>query len=421
MKQKIFFLILCFLISNHLAATSVAIVYDTPGHFLYSGGFSSAPTDPNDSMFILAANNLVIDLGGNVFNQDPSTLGVRGFKCFTIEPGLQNVTIQNGLIEGFTGTGIFINDGCNQIFLNNITSAFCTDAGIACMGTTSGIENINILNCTVNDVLSSNSGASYGITCSNVSRVNIQGCIIEINGTIPTTTAVGIFLENATGFELISCQALQQTATQLAAGIICQNCTIGILNNCLVCSSSTLGGSDVAAGFFLDACSRIFLKECASTLNFASSGTCYAYVAQNGQRNNFNNCLAQSNIGFAGACGVHLLNETKTAIQNCLVRETTALTGTADGIKLANGSLNCYINANTVLDTSGTFSFGIVDVTNPSTSVFIQNNCFNNGTNYSVNYANGVTLPTVTGSLSANPPGLPAHTGGLLDNVSINP
>ncbi|HEX2977589.1 MAG TPA: right-handed parallel beta-helix repeat-containing protein [Candidatus Babeliales bacterium] len=423
MNRLIKFFLVSIIACAYLNAASVSIVYDTPGHFLYGGGYTAVPTDPNDAMFVLAASNLVIDLGGNVFSQDPSSLGVPGFKGFVIAPGVQNVTIQNGIIAGFTGTGIFVSDGCDQIFFNNVTSAFCTDAGIAMVGTTSGITNVKIQNCFVNDVLSSDGAAAHGISCINAERIAIQDCIFEISSLVPSATGAGIYLENVGGFQLERCQSVQQTASQLSAGILCKNCNVGIMNECIVYSSSTISGdgSDVAAGYFLDGCTRTILSGCQSAFSLASTGTCHAFFSQNGQKNSFNGCLGQSNIGFAGACGIHLVNELKTTIQNTVIRETISTTGTANGIKLGDGSANCYIHGNTVLDTEGVYSFGIADSAVNSSSLFTHNVSFNNVVNFAINYAGGVTLPVIEGSLSSSTPGLPTNTGGLLDNVGVNP
>ena len=88
--------------------------------------------------------------------------------------------------------------------------------------------------------------------------------------------------------------------------------------------------------------------------------------------------------------------------------------------------LPCYcisiglIRNNTLVNNLGIAgSFGIKDERIPSTSVVINNYSFNSGTNYSITYTNGITLPIISGSLSANPPGLPSDAGGVLDNTSV--
>ncbi|MBI2774412.1 hypothetical protein HYX58_00170 [Candidatus Dependentiae bacterium] len=423
MKQKnIYLLILSFFISNNLTAASVAIIYDTPGHYLYSGGFSSAPTDPNDSMFIIRTNNITLDFGGNVFFQDQSTLGVPGFNFIVVNPGFRNVNIVNGFAQGFTGTGIIVQDNNRGLTIDSMVLTGMTNADIELQGTVTGLTNISISNCSMATVNTSDHLAVYGIKGTNINLLSLASNLQQVSQTSLTQTCIGILLENVTSFGINNCRCLAQTASQFAAGIVMKNCKEGLVQNNLVYSSSTVNGdgSDIANGYELDSCQRILVQNCQSSVGSASAGSCNGFFAQNGDRNNFNGVLAQSNQGFLSASGILLSNEVNSNIQGCTLRETFAITASATGILLM-GCSNCNIQSNNILDSVGTFSFAIIDDAGASTSAITSNRAFNCGTGYAVTYPNGIQLPVIVGSLSLNPPGLPSSAGGLIDNILINP
>ena len=119
--------------------------------------------------------------------------------------------------------------------------------------------------------------------------------------------------------------------------------------------------------------------------------------------------------------GYALINEAKSSIIRCFSRNNeTTVTGTSFGILLTGTCDQCQVRENNLINNLGlSATFGIKDERIPSTSAVIKNYSFNNGTNFSITYTNGITLPIISGSLSANPPGLPSDAGGVLDNTSV--
>lgn len=414
------FVFLAFFSAVNLFSDSVAIIYDAPGQYLYAGGMAGAPTDLNDSMFIITTSNIVIDLGGNIFRQDPANT-IPGFKCFTIAPNISNVTIRNGTIAGFTGTAITVSDGCFDIFFDNITIAACVDAGIYLAGQT-GIMDIAIKNTNIANIMPGTASVTAGIHGVNIARMRISNCYFEGNEFVPVLQAAGIHLENSSVFEFTNNRAVGQQGVQFASGFMFENCTEGIIKDCLSYANNTSGVSlsDKASGFYMVGCQRMWMNASQSVAGNSNGGQCFGFYSQEGSRNIFENVLAQSEQAASDAAGILLSREVGSYVNESTIRGITSLNANAYGIQLTSTCAVCHLHHNIVSNNNGSLAtFGIVDFANPSTSLIAKNECFNNETNYSVTYP-GFSLPVINASLSNASPGLPALVCGTFDNVSVN-
>ncbi|MBI2774413.1 right-handed parallel beta-helix repeat-containing protein [Candidatus Dependentiae bacterium] len=405
------------IVTLSMSAGSVAIIYDTPGQFLYSGGMQTTSVDPNDSMIIIATSNIVLDLGGNIFfaGQDSAP----GFTGITIAPNVYNVTIKNGIVAGFTGNGIRINDGCYDIFIDNITTTLCADAGINSLGSLSGIMDVVIKNCTISDCMPGLASVAAGIHANNTTRMRISNCYFEGNQLILCPSSAGVHLENSSVFELLENRTVGQRAASFAAGYMLENCTEGIVKNCLAYATTTTGdGTDSVYGFYMSASERIWINNCQSVAGKSETGKCIGFFTTGGSRNIFEKVLAQSDQGKLETAGISLASESSSYINDSIIRGIVSTNESAYGIKLDATCSLCHIEENLVSNNSGSSAFGIVDLSAQSSSLIVKNECFNSGTHYLVSYP-GFSIPVINGSLSNPAPGLPAQVCGTFDNVSV--
>ncbi|HEX2977590.1 MAG TPA: right-handed parallel beta-helix repeat-containing protein [Candidatus Babeliales bacterium] len=409
----------CLFAIEQAGADSVAIVYDNPGYYLYGGGMTASPTDPDDSMIIINTSNVVIDMGGNIFRQDPENT-VPGFKCVSIAPNLSNVTIRNGIIAGFTGNGIVVNDGCFDIVLDGLSIKGCTDAGINFIGDRSGIMDVAIRNTSVSDTIPGSSRVTAGVHAFNTTRTLITTCYFEGNELVSPDRSAGVHFENSSVFEFSNNRTIGQVGKQFAAGYMFENCTEGIIRDCLAYATNTASGdgSDVVSGFYMDTCKDIWINS-SQSVSGKARGQCFGFYSQKGVGTILEKISVQSQQADQGSSGIYLSNEDGSYINNSTIRSVVSTKGNAYGIQLADNCTRCQIEENLVSNNSGERSFGIIDNANPSTSLFIRNQCFNNSINYSVTYP-GFELPIINGSLSNRDPGLPSLVCGTLDNVSVS-
>lgn len=419
--MKRYLYLIPFIISSVVRADSVAIVFDTPGTYKYGWGMNGNPTDPNDSLFIIAASDITLDLGGGTFGQQPGNT-VTGFRGVVVNPNLTNVKIVNGAFANFTGEGVYVNDGCSQVVFEDLTLGECTGAGIVCEGTETGLSNITIRNCSFSNI-TSNGGSAYGFRAIKCSRLVMNDCLFEGTAQIVNKEARGASFEQVNAFQIINCKSLGQNGLEAGIGYSFEESSDGLINNCIGYYNFTAGGSSnaISRGFSFTKCSRLWVSDCQGVGNFALVGQASGFYSTAGSGNIFEKSIAQNNSGQAEVIGFGLDDEVRSYLDLCMSRGNTCQGGNAYGIRLINTCDNCYVEDNTVVNNTGKQSFGITDDSNPSSTLVIGNYALNNVNNYSITYPAGITLPTIEGSLSDSAIGLPGGKSGVFDNVSVTP
>jgi Right handed beta helix region len=141
-----------------------------------------AATDTDKPTLHITASGITLDLNGF------SVVGPRAGKGIgiAIDPGLTNVTIRKGSVNGFA-VGIFVDADGTGHHLEDVTAAKNSDAGIQCAG---GAK-LLIEGCTVRD------GGDVGMLLENCSAPHLTHNVAEYNAT------TGIVLSSGTTQALV--------------------------------------------------------------------------------------------------------------------------------------------------------------------------------------------------------------------------
>jgi len=413
-------LINAFLFFMPCQGQSISSIINTEGYYPYGTGISAKPTDANDSIITVSASNVTINLNNYIFEQD-LTSTASNFTGIFIVPGVHDVTICNGTIQNLTGTGIFVSDNCSKIVLENLTITSCGNVGISAVGTSSGVFEVGIKNCVVSEIRATNTWP-ISINLQNCVKVILYDLRTQGLSTTLIDESVGFLLNNVIALDMSNCKALQNSGINRSIGFLFDNCQDGMINGSLAYKNATIGGdgADKAIGFFMRDCQRISLRNCQSALNDAQFGSSIGFCCQNGQQNIFEKCFAQLNSAQSDVQGFYMAQESELQLVKCTSRSNKAVAGQATGIYLDQSS-ECYICNNTLVNNQGATSFGILDTLEPSSSSIIGNYAFNNGTNYSVTYTNGVVLAQLELSLSNTSQDVSGAAVVTLHNISVNP
>lgn len=425
MKLNYFYLsfLSIILMDLHIQGMSIATVINQPGEYAYGMDFFVQPQIANDAIIIITVSDVSLNLGNIILTQMNSVPGLQGV---VVQPGLQNIIITGGNFSNLTGQAVVVNDGCNNFTLDSMHMDSCNGGGILLDGLTTGtgIFGAIINNCTIISSTGINGTPAYGIQLNSATDIHVTNCICNNNDAVTTSSGYGFIAQSCNNCEFVSCIAEYNGGNTQAAGIALfqsNNCKItycNVFNNLTRDSSSTT----TTFGIFLNQCTQTIVDYCESIKNINTNGGIAIGIGSSfGTSNLFTNCLSQGNVGSFFAAGFQLNTETSSYISDGTSRDNSA-TGSAYGIYLNGSNNNCYVQNSFVISNMGTInSFGINDALVPSTNLIIKNYAFNNGTNYNVNYGNGITLPIISASLSQNPPGLPAGASNAIDNISVNP
>lgn len=388
----------------------------TPG--LYVFGNDIIGTNTLEAPLVrVSADNVIIDLSGRVIGYDTIVSDTHAIGIL-IDPGITNVTIQNGSLGPIHGAGIVVSDGCSNIVFRNLHIANCSRCGVDCQGTsTSIVDGISFMECSVENcgalaqpigtgflathtksIFASNSYFSQssspnlaaGIYCTSCTSCDFSGCKLSSNR--GGTGGIGAYVANGFDFRF-------------------ENCTI-LRNGSLTPSLNTIG-----CGVRIESSSNIMLVDTTVAASYAPTGSAINVSSINSSSIGLLDCIIIGATGGTYAAGIFAGNGSACAAINCIVQGTSA-TGLAHGISYSNISAG-YLRSNSVLNTSGNPAIGIIDTTVPSASLIAENYAFNNGTNYVVTYSGSITLPLIIGGFSGSS-GLPEHIAGMLDNVSVN-
>src|SRR6516164_8816620 len=99
--KKIIFLCSISLLSMINNATDLII--SQPGRYLLGDNITSTPSTPGDNIINITSSDVVLDFDGKFISQANATANISGI---VINPNLNDIVIQNGVIRNVTGTGL---------------------------------------------------------------------------------------------------------------------------------------------------------------------------------------------------------------------------------------------------------------------------------------------------------------------------
>ncbi|OQA36322.1 MAG: Lactonase, 7-bladed beta-propeller [Candidatus Dependentiae bacterium ADurb.Bin331] len=389
-------------------------IISQPGKYKLGDNYQAVPaiTGP---IIQITASGVELDLGDYIINQNNDTTGVTGI---SIDPGLTDVTIKNGIIRNATLTGITINQNCSRIVLENITCESCQTNGIVLNGGAGAITDCQILDCrllnccsiaTPGNALSVNQGNNITVenciisginTTNSINCVSLSPCTfstfnnILIQSNISSGLLIGMFVAGSSGNKFSNIFIKNNAGTNGFTGNVVVNSNHNIYTNCAVIGNSATSAS--ASGFDITSCANLNANNCKSLFNTSAASDAIGFRIAASSVCNFNNCLSTchfSNGAAFNAQGFQLSACTGITLNRCLSSNNISTTNIGIGLLIAAGiaSVNCTVRDSLFHRNNGTgaaTSFG-VRILSGSNNLFLRNVGFNNGTT-SANQFSGV-------------------------------
>lgn len=342
-------------------------IYGTNKLF-FGNDFIHNPSTPSTAALYINSSNTIIDLDGNAIMQDPSNnqIGIHGIE---IAPNISNVTIRNGVIKNFTGNGIYIGDGCNEIYINNITINNCLEGGILFDGSLSGtmISNGAIIDCIVTSCNGTNGSPAFGLRMNASQIIRVKNCLFNNNDAVATSSGYGVYMYYCNDCTLADCSMFQNGGGTLSAGIALINSSVCRLINCL--SASTIAHdpslSGTAFGFLIEGSISNEFTACKAIDSTNQIGDAIGFSTSNGFGNSYIACTAQNTNSNSLTIGFYITGtEQNSAILNSqsVANVSNILTGTTYGI-LIDGPQNCSLVENVASGNIGAIGIGLRDTT----------------------------------------------------------
>ena len=420
MKRLILIFLFLF-IPKQLIGVSITFLIDTPGLYQLGADSIANPTDANDAIITVSADNVFLNLNGHLLAQQLGNT-ISGLTGVRVLPNFKRVIIENGNIGDLTGVGVEIDEGNELICLENMRIFECQGGGVSCNGLAiNPINTVQMLNSVINSCTGIGGNPAIGFFAQNTRTIFFEESEIIKNDAVLTSSGYGCLLQSCTGISVKNCILSANGGFAEGIGLAIENsdniAIRGSFFNLNLGRSSAAAA--LAAGVVLDNCANIRLEGCEMSLNVNPSARSFGLCVMNSADTFVLDCLIEGNKGGSSATGIGLQDTLRSQINGNVIRchEATQvygihLIGTNTGANVLNNSLSSGIGATT---------YGIADEVNPSLSAFTGNRVFDFITSYSVPYPSGITLPVIEGSLSDPVTGLATGVGGLLDNVSIKP
>ncbi|MBI2774411.1 right-handed parallel beta-helix repeat-containing protein [Candidatus Dependentiae bacterium] len=388
--------------SYQIKSDSVCSIISSPGNYLYAADNVGFPTDPNDALVCVQVSDVVVDLGGHAFTQDPSNF-VDGFSGVVISPNVTNVIIKNGSIRNLTGFGIIIGEGCSNIRIENIDVDTCNSGGIQMNGVSiNTIKDTVIDTCLVSSCTGDGLSTAYGIRVSNGDNISIKNCTVKGNDGGTVNSGFGISLESCNSCRIEDTISHGNGGNLLGIGISIFQCQWTIINNCTVLNTIARASSSKACGFLINQSTHTTVSNGIVKHTNNSLGDTYGYQLIDGSDNLCVLCQARNNTGATSAAGFYMSGtESKSSLFKCKSRVNDGgVAGIGYGI-LINGPQNCDIWYNQVIANTGNTGFGLTDTTSDSNNLIAGNLAFQNTTSgYDVTQTLPRVFPVATASVA---------------------
>ena len=283
-------------------------------------GFSkSLVHENNDSGIVIKSSNVTLDLGGFFLYYSGSESGINGIE---IDPGLNNITIRNGAIYGFTGSGILANGSSSS---------------------------------SIRELAISNVSAS-----ENYGGFNLQ-FIKE-----------GLISSCSTNNNLNATSSLSSTT-----GTLLNGCTTTVIKNL---TSNGNSGNAACYGIDLQNCTAVNLSSCSANANTASTDDCHGIRNYRGSNNKIESSAANNNLSSTGnSMGIQLEETSNTTVEQCRSIENIASHSTKHsfGVRVVE-SEDSMISGNTIQQNF----YGIYDDSEHTRNVFMKNIGYSNTIDY---------------------------------------
>ncbi len=429
MNKKSFVLFLTLIFPRLLQSVNTEpVIINSPGLFSLAGSMEFALTSSGQACVVVNSDNVMIEMNGFSINQvagfeQPDVVGIQ------INPGINNITINNGVITDMTSYGIQIQAPNDSIYLTNLVINAVENAGVIADGNASDpITNLFLDNVTSESIMNFSGDPAYGILLKNVDSATITNESLVHNIQTSSGNCVGIQLENCNAIIINDLVANDNVGGGLlTAGIYLLNSKDCIIQNSFSLNNSNTSSNpnSLMVGFGFDSSNNIACDSCISVDNAGTFSTCgfytnngngIQYISCQGNGNNssaldglgfsasngllieLHTCIAKGNGGANNGYGVFFNSLDFSAIENCDIRGNTGLTNTSFGIDLNNTTTSNITNNTIGYNVGGPITFGLFDNAGAATTNNIVSNiAIKNGTNYS---PGATVIPIYVGTLA---------------------
>ena len=303
-------------------------------------GISYTATASGDSIILITANHVTLDLGGQFISQSNIT-SVTGVNGITVAQGVTNPTITNGHISNVTGTGIVVGAGTSQVIINGIEITNCGATGVALLGSTaSPISTVSVSNC---DVLSSATGTfgTFGFYATQCTSLVYQNLRVNNGGTSVNNCTAYSFDTINTGF-FTQCRAANNIGGLLSIGFDMEGCSGCIADSCVVRGQTSSSVSGTALGFLFGTSSTTsttsldnIFSNCSALLTTATNtnGTVYGFMISASCNDNLLiGCKSLSGTSYNACAGYRFVNNQRNTATDCIaLKNTSGVTGNGTG------------------------------------------------------------------------------------------
>lgn len=327
----------------------------------------------NDSIIKIDANDVVLDLENYIIEQSGGSGTLNGIE---IASGRSNITILNGIIRNVSGSGIFINQNCSNITVDNIQilgaaigfnlSSSANNPIIDCNFLNTFINNVtnqaffvgpecaNIMinnayidNCATNTVAILFSGAATNRNTSNtINNVTVSRCgsgvqLLNTDNSLIQNSRVlhGLTTASYTGFYIVG-----ESGNQ-ANGNVIKNCSV---------EEATAGAAGFIHCFRLEQASRALISNCVAKVDASTTTSTVGFYTITSNNSVIEDCTVPVLQGINQALGFRVENCQEMVIRDSealsVVRTSTAGIGATDGFNIFNSTfvsvLDCVSTAN---------------------------------------------------------------------------
>lgn len=279
-----------------------------------------------------------------------------------------------------------------------------------------------LTNCTASN--GAGSGSTYGFNITALA--NMTNCTAESNTATGANICYGLFLNNASGSKLTSCQANNNIGgAAQAAGIYISNSDGVLLNSCSTSNNISTGGS--VTGFCLSGSDSCRLESCLTGENHSGTASIPVYgFYTNSTSNIFNNCVSGHNYnnattGTTTVAGFYFSSASGNQLINCQARNNSISStggGTVAGFYSTTGTANEFRGCQAVNNTgtSGGATAAGVQLVNETRSQILACNCSSNNvlTSSTSNIGYGIYLQSACSNTVVRDNLLNFNVGGLM-------
>ncbi|OQA35344.1 MAG: hypothetical protein BWY54_00618 [Candidatus Dependentiae bacterium ADurb.Bin331] len=401
-KKIIIWYSICFF--SHI--WSVDLTISQPGLYTLGNNIQSLPTGA-DSIINITTSDVILDLGNRIIFQGNATANVNGI---TVNSGLSNITVQNGVIRSVTGEGIIVNNTCSQINFYNLNFESCATDGLILNGLpgVNQISNVQIINC---NFFSCGTSVTPGnpVTIGDATNVLMDGCVVSGTTAVAVISGIAIIDCTASIFKNILIQSMSTSGTLTGLSALTSNNNVfsniliknnagqtgfiglqvntspnNLIENVAIIGNSSSNGSVICIDVN-SASTGVSVLNCKTILNSSSIGNAIGFRCFSANTAVLNDCIALST--FSNGAGVRAegfeLNDSNfTVLNRCISSNSIGSGNSGVGILVTGfvGSSNCTVSNCLIHRNNGNAaatSFG-VSVLAGTNNLFLSNIGFNN-------------------------------------------